>query len=115
MSFSSVAVEALLPPDPNSVAPDLHALNAFFCFSDSRDNDHAYGHVFTTWVRAMGIRDRPFILANLPSAFMERPRHGILNGMPISWPNDRECSIQLSEKTKQLAAADWQNEPTTQK
>jgi transposase InsO family protein len=24
-----------------------------------RDNDHAYGHVFTSRVRAMGIRDRP--------------------------------------------------------
>jgi transposase InsO family protein len=23
------------------------------------DNDRAYGHVFTSWVRAMGIRDRP--------------------------------------------------------
>jgi hypothetical protein len=24
-----------------------------------RDNDRAYGHVFTSWVGAMGIRDRP--------------------------------------------------------
>ncbi|MBI2713588.1 MAG: transposase [Rhizobiales bacterium] len=24
-----------------------------------RDNNHAYGHVFTSRVRAMGIRDRP--------------------------------------------------------
>jgi len=24
-----------------------------------RDNDRVYGHVFTAWLRAMGIRDRP--------------------------------------------------------
>jgi transposase InsO family protein len=26
-----------------------------------RDNDHAYGHIFTSRVRAMGIRDRPVL------------------------------------------------------
>ena len=29
-----------------------------------RDNDRAYGHVFTSRVRAMGIRDRPISLAS---------------------------------------------------
>jgi transposase InsO family protein len=29
-----------------------------------RDNDRAYGHVFTSRVRAMGIRDRPVSLAS---------------------------------------------------
>src|SRR5262245_9681348 len=50
-----------------------------------RDNDRAYGHVFTTRVRAMGIRDRPIspgspwqngiaerLIGTLPSEFLDQ-------------------------------------------
>ena len=29
-----------------------------------RDNDHAYGHIFTSRVKEMGIRDRPIFLGS---------------------------------------------------
>ena len=38
-----------------------------------RDNDRAYGHVFTSRVRAMGIRDRPISPATLADAELRSP------------------------------------------